>query len=132
MICPHCHKAIEQKDILYEDSYIEIDPSQFKVRINGKRIRLTATEHRVLGCLVENAGRILTHRRILEIVWGFEYIDDVDYVRLYIWRLRQKLEPDPEHPVYILCQPGIGYYFNNEQQAEGVDNAMPPVQMYYV
>lgn len=132
MICPHCHKAIEQKDILYEDSYIEIDPSQFKVRINGKRIRLTATEHRVLGCLVENAGRILTHRRILEIVWGFEYIDDVDYVRLYIWRLRQKLEPDPEHPVYILCQPGIGCYFNNEQQAEGVDNAMPPVQMYYV
>jgi DNA-binding response OmpR family regulator len=79
--------------------------------INGERVRLTPIEFRLLALLMPNAGRILTHRQLLEGVWGWEYIDDVDYVRIYIWHLRQKIEPDPAQPKYIITEPGVGYYF---------------------
>ena len=65
----------------------------------------------LLVLLIENLGTILTHKQILERVWGWEYIDDVDYVRIYIAHLRQKLEPEPAQPKYILTEPGVGYYF---------------------
>jgi two-component system KDP operon response regulator KdpE len=49
---------------------------------------------------------------LLEKVWGWEYVDDLDYVRIYIWHLRQKIEPDPAHPRYIITEPGVGYCFH--------------------
>jgi len=61
--------------------------------------------------LVENAGRVLTYRQLLEKVWGWEYQDDVDYVRIYVWHLRQKMEEDPSQPRYILTEYGVGYRF---------------------
>ena len=79
--------------------------------INGERVKLTPREFRLLAFLVENAGSILTHRQVLERVWGWEYVDDVDYVRIYISHLRQKIEPEPSEPKYILTEPGVGYYF---------------------
>ena len=69
------------------------------------------TEFKLFALLVENAGRILTHKQLLEKVWGWEYIDDIDHVRIYIWHLRQKIEPDPTQPRYIMTEPGVGYYF---------------------
>ena len=57
------------------------------------------------------AGRIITHKQILESVWGWEYSDDVDYVRIYISHLRQKLEPVPTLPQYIITELGVGYHF---------------------
>jgi len=113
--CPHCQKPFIPEIAIYEDDYILIDPGAFSVAIRGERIRLTATEHRLLACLLANAGRILTHGQILASVWGWEYIDDIDHVRIYIWHLRHKIEPDPAHPRYILCEPGIGYYFKKRQ-----------------
>ena len=79
--------------------------------VNGERLKLTPREFRLLALLVENADRILSHQQVLENVWGWEYIDDVDYVRIYISHLRQKIEPDPSQPKYILTEPGVGYYF---------------------
>lgn len=93
----------------YQDDHLFVDTEGFIVEVDGQTIALTATEYRLLNCLVANRGRLLTHRQILQSVWGFEYIDDVDYVRLYIWRLRHKIEPNPQKPQYITVVNGLGY-----------------------
>lgn len=111
--CPHCHKGFTPEVKPYQDDHLFIDPSQFKVIVAGNQIRLTPLEHRLLACLFYNAGRILTHGQILASVWGWEYSNDVDYVRIYVCRLRHKLEPNPMEPQYIISEPGIGYYFKN-------------------
>jgi two-component system KDP operon response regulator KdpE len=96
----------------YSDGYLMIDVDERKVEIGGERIKLTPREFRLLALLVENASRVLTHQQVLEKVWGWEYIDDVDYVRIYISHLRQKIEVDPSQPKYILTEPGVGYSFH--------------------
>jgi two-component system KDP operon response regulator KdpE len=101
----------EKKKTLFNDSYLTVDVVERKVIVNGERIKLTPREFRLLALLVENSGRILSHQQVLEDVWGWEYIDDVDYVRIYISHLRQKLELDSSQPKYILTEPGVGYYF---------------------
>ena len=98
--------------ILFSDDYLTVNVAERRVTVNGERIKLTAREFRLLALLVENADRVLTHQQVLENVWGWEYIDDVDYVRIYISHLRQKIEPDPSQPKYILTEPGVGYYFH--------------------
>ncbi len=97
---------------LFSDDYLTVDVMARKVLVNGNRVKLTPREFRMLALLVENSGRILTHQQVLEKVWGWEYIDDVDYVRIYISHLRQKIEPEPSMPRYILTESGVGYYFN--------------------
>jgi len=99
------------KSVLFTNDYITVDVAERKVSVNGERLKLTPREFRLLALLVENADRILSHQQVLENVWGWEYIDDVDYVRIYISHLRQKIEPDPSQPRYILTEPGVGYYF---------------------
>ena len=98
-------------EITYSDGYLNIDVIERKVMVKGKRIKLTPREFRLFALLVENANRVLSHKQLLEKVWGWEYTDDVDYVRIYISHLRQKIEPDPSNPRYILTEAGVGYYF---------------------
>ncbi len=100
-----------EKRVTYTDDYLAVDIVERKVTVNGKRVKLTPIEFRLLALLVENAGRILTHQRLLEKVWGWEYADDLDYVRIYISHLRRKIEPESTKPRYILTEPGVGYYF---------------------
>ena len=100
-----------EKRVTYTDDYLAVDIAERKVMVNGKRVKLTPIEFRLLVFLVENAGRILTHQQLLEKVWGWEYTDDLDYVRIYISHLRRKIEPEPAKPRYILTEPGVGYYF---------------------
>jgi two-component system KDP operon response regulator KdpE len=102
----------EKKGISFSDDYLTVDLAERKVTANGERLKLTPREFRLLALLVDNADRILSHQQVLENVWGWEYIDDVDYVRIYISHLRQKIEPDPAQPRYILTEPGMGYYFH--------------------
>jgi two-component system KDP operon response regulator KdpE len=102
----------EQKKVLFTNDYLTINVAERKVTVNGERLKLTPREFRLLALLVENADRILSHQQVLENVWGWEYIDDVDYVRIYVSHLRQKIEPDPSQPKYILTEPGVGYYFH--------------------
>jgi two-component system KDP operon response regulator KdpE len=102
----------EKEKILFTNNYLTVDVAERKVMVNGERLKLTPREFRLLTLLVENADRVLSHRQVLENVWGWEYIDDVDYVRIYVSHLRQKIEPDPSQPKYILTEPGVGYYFH--------------------
>lgn len=101
--------------ILYADDELMIDSERLEVSKGGERMQLTATEQRLLFYLAENAGRVLTNQQILEVVWGSEYVNEVDYVKLYIWRLRKKIEKDPRQPEYILTERGLGYRFTKGQ-----------------
>ena len=101
----------DRQKITYNDSFLTVDVNDRKVTVNGERVRLTPIEFRLFALLVENAGHILTHKQILEKVWGWEYIDDLDYVRIYISHLRQKIELNSALPKYIITEPGVGYYF---------------------
>ncbi len=98
--------------VTYSDDFLSVDIARRKVIVNGKRVRLTPVEFRLLALLMQNAGRILTHRQLLEKVWGWEYVDDLDYTRIYVWHLRQKIEPNPAKPRYIITEPGVGYSFH--------------------
>lgn len=100
-----------QKRVLYRDDELIIDSETWVVSRQGKPVELTATERRLLFYMAENRGAVLPTSRILERIWGEEYIDDVDYVKLYVWRLRQKIEPDPSDPTYIVTERGLGYRF---------------------
>jgi DNA-binding response OmpR family regulator len=95
--------------VLYVTNDLIIDSEHWEVRRNGQLLDMTSTELRLLFCLAENAGRVLSHRQLLEKVWGPEYVDNVNYTKLFVWRLRQKIEDDPAKPRYILTERGIGY-----------------------
>lgn len=88
-----------------------IDLERHTVSRNGASLELTPTEFSLLVFLVENAGKVLPHRAILQQVWGPEYGQETEYLRVYIGRLRQKIEEDPAHPRYLLTERGIGYSF---------------------
>ncbi len=97
--------------VLYADGDLLIDSEKMEVICRGQLLALTATERRLLFLLAENAGRILPNSRILESVWGPEFGGQTDYVKLYVWRLRQKIELQPDQPKYLLTERGIGYRF---------------------
>jgi len=100
-----------KKEITYSDGFLTVDVAERKVIVDSERVRLTPIEFRLFALLLENAGRVLTHQQLLEKVWGWEYVDDLDHIRIYVWHLRQKIEPDPTQPRYIMTEPGVGYYF---------------------
>jgi two-component system KDP operon response regulator KdpE len=100
-----------EKSMLVIDDYLQIDFNRRQVFAGGKEVKLRPTEYRLLYHLVKNAGYTLTHEQILAKVWGYEYRDESQYVRLYITYLRQKIEPDPGNPKYILTERGLGYRF---------------------
>jgi two-component system KDP operon response regulator KdpE len=95
----------------FSDGYLTVNLPERKITVNGKAIRLTTHEFRILLLLMENAGRVLTHQQLLEVIWGSEYVNDIDYIRVYISHLRQKIEPAPSKPQYILTETGVGYLF---------------------
>jgi two-component system, OmpR family, KDP operon response regulator KdpE len=88
---------------------IGIDFAQHCVTLNGESVKLTPTEYRLLAYLAMNANRVLLHRELLRGVWGPEYGEETEYLRVYMRYLRQKLETDPANPRYLLTQPGAGY-----------------------
>jgi two-component system KDP operon response regulator KdpE len=102
--------------IIFANQELVVDSERLIVTRDGKPVSLTPTELRLLLLLAENEGRALTHRQILDKIWGAEYRNDIDYVKLFVYRLRRKIETDPEKPRYILSERGIGYRFVNPLQ----------------
>jgi two-component system KDP operon response regulator KdpE len=90
---------------------ITINFTTREVLLSGKQVRLTPIEFRLLSELVRNEGKVLTHRRLLEKVWGTEFVDDLRFTKKYIHRLRQKLDDDPNNPRIIQTERGVGYKF---------------------
>jgi two-component system, OmpR family, KDP operon response regulator KdpE len=88
---------------------LTIDFVRRRVLVNEELVKLTPTEFQLLQQLALNAGKVLSHTELLTSVWGPEYRDDRDYLWAYVRHLRRKLEPDAEHPRYILSEPGYGY-----------------------
>jgi two-component system KDP operon response regulator KdpE len=90
---------------------LRIDLARHLVTRGEAAVKLTATEFKLLAYLAANEGRVLTHHTILAQVWGPEYADHTEYLRVYMRQLRKKLEDDPDQPRYLLTEPGIGYRF---------------------
>jgi two-component system KDP operon response regulator KdpE len=100
-----------QKTLTVIDEDLAADFQRREVLVRGERVKLRPTEYRLLYHLVNNAGWVMTHETLLSKVWGYEYRDDTQLLRLYITYLRQKIEPDPSHPKYIFNERGVGYRF---------------------
>ena len=98
------------------DDDLTVDFARNEVIVRGEKVALTPTEHRLLYHLVSNPGRVLTYETLLAKVWGYEYREEAHYVRLYVNYLRQKIEPDPANPRYILTERGLGYRFVDFRQ----------------
>jgi two-component system KDP operon response regulator KdpE len=96
---------------VFESGNLRIDYASRTVSVNGETVRLTPTEYSLLFHLSRNAGRVLPHQTLLAKVWGREYTDEIDYLKVYIRRLRQKLEGDPETIGRIVSERGVGYKF---------------------
>ena len=93
------------------DDRLSIDRAHRQVVINGRKTELSPTEFRILDCFLDNQGRILTHQSLLTQVWGWEYLDETDYLKVYIHHLRKKIEENPSKPRYIVTERGLGYRF---------------------
>lgn len=89
-----------------------IDLSTHQVFVSGQEIHLTPKEFELLTFLLKNHGKVLTHRTLLAAVWGGNFTEQTEYLRVFLGNLRKKIEPDPAKPRYILTEPWVGYRFN--------------------
>lgn len=96
---------------IYSDGELTVDFVKRMVVVRGEQVDLTPTEFKLLSTFVQNEGRVLPHRFLLTQVWGPEYADEVNYLKLYVRYLRQKIEEDPSNPNCILTEWGVGYRF---------------------
>jgi two-component system KDP operon response regulator KdpE len=102
-------EAAEPGKTKIECDPLEIDLARRRVTVAEQEVHLTRTEYNLLHELATHPNQVMLHEQLLTAVWGFEYRDDIDYLRAYIRYLRRKLESDPENPKLILTQPGVGY-----------------------
>jgi len=103
-------KAEAEPEILTSaDGYISLDLARRQVSIGKWEVHLTPKEFALLRQLLLHSGKVLTQRFLLQSVWGPEYGEEADYVRVYVRQLRKKIEPDAAHPIYILTELGVGY-----------------------
>lgn len=86
-----------------------LDLAHRSVTVRGDEVKLTPTEYEVLKYLAQKAGRVVTHRQLLLEIWGSNYQEHSQYLRVYIGQLRRKIEADPSQPAYIMTEPGVGY-----------------------
>jgi two-component system KDP operon response regulator KdpE len=100
---------------LFAAGDLEVDFSKRIVRHRGCELKLTGTEYELLKYLVSNAGKVLTHSELLHNVWGPEYGDEREYLRVFVGQLRRKIEDDPSNPKYILTEPRVGYRFTKPE-----------------
>jgi len=102
---------VREENDTYHSEDLEIDWPSRQIRVRGSQVSLTPTEFRLLSCLLENRGWVVTHEQLLRKVWGSNYFGDKSYVKLYIRYLRQKIESDPGNPRWILTERGVGYRY---------------------
>ena len=94
---------------VFEAGQLRVDLVRRRVYRAGEEIHLTPTEYKLLATMIRHAGRVATHRQLLEEVWGTNYVGQTHYLRVYMAQLRHKLEPDPARPRLLATEPGVGY-----------------------
>lgn len=107
----HRAKAQGSKANLITVGSLSIDLANHLVTRNSEMVKLTATEYKLLAYLASNSGRVLTHQSILSHVWGYSEGSQMEYLRIYVRQLRQKIEEDPRNPQLIITESGVGYRF---------------------
>ncbi len=101
-------------EAVFETLGLRVDAGHRRVTVDGVEVALTPTEYDLLRVLVQNAGRVLTHRQLLRQVWGAAYQAEVQLLRVNISNLRHKIEPEPSRPIYLLTEPGVGYRLRSD------------------
>ncbi len=99
----------ENQSPIFEAGDLIVDTAAHRVTFKGEPLRLTPKEYDLLHLLVQYAGKVITHRQILTRVWGPAHVEDAQYLRVFVRRLRQKIEVDPADPKIIRTEPGVGY-----------------------
>jgi len=102
-------RAEPSPEPVHEIGELRVDLEAHEVTFAGAQVQLTPHEFELLRLLVRNQGKLLTHKAILQDVWGRAYADESHYLHVYVSQLRRKLEPEPARPRYILTEPGVGY-----------------------
>jgi len=102
--------------VTYKGERLSVDLEKRTVKVNGEHVFLTPLEYKLLAVLVQEAGHVVSHETLLRRVWGSQHEDRRQYLKLYIWYLRQKIEADPSNPKLILTERGVGYLLAAPQQ----------------
>ena len=102
----------EQSQPPFVSDDLAVDFSSRQVTANGNAVRLTPKEFELLQHLIANANKPVTHRKLLQTLWGPDYGEEVEYLRVFVSQLRKKIEADPAHPRYIVTEPWVGYRFS--------------------
>lgn len=103
------HAQSSDEMAVFQSGDLAVDLVSRRVTVKGHEVRLTATEYNLLRLLVRHAGKVLTHRHMLKEVWGPNAEDQMHYLRVYVARLREKIEATPSRPALLITEPGIGY-----------------------
>ncbi len=98
-----------RNDPVFTVNNLRVDLAQRQVYLDEREVHLTPIEYKLLTALIRNAGKVITHRQLLQEVWGPAHVNEVQYLRVYMTQLRHKLESDPARPRFLMNEPGIGY-----------------------
>jgi two-component system, OmpR family, KDP operon response regulator KdpE len=104
----HTNKS-ESASVIYQNEDLQVDLIKREVQVKENRVMLTPTEYNILRVMVNHAGKVLTHRQLIQQVWGANYENEMHILRVNISNLRRKIEPDPARPHYLVTEPGVGY-----------------------
>ena len=102
---------MEESETVHIFVKLQIDLVARTVRKNYELLKLTSTEYNLLALLVKNEGKVLTHQYLLRAIWGPGYINQSQYLRVFIAQIRKKIEDDPNRPEFLLTESGVGYRF---------------------
>lgn len=100
-----------KQQLVYRDNYLSVNLEARRVQVEGDEIRLTPTEYKLLATFIMHPGEVLTFEYLLEKVWGEAYQTEHHYPRIYVSHLRRKIEPNPQMPIYLISEYGVGYCF---------------------
>jgi len=103
---------------VFKSGALTVNFERREVRVAGKPVKLTPTEYDLLKYMIQYIGKVLTHRTLLTAIWGEAYVDQAQYLRVFIGQLRKKLERNTARPKYILTDPGVGYRFAHDVEDE--------------
>jgi len=101
----------EESNAIFQFGDLQADLAARSIKKKNEIIKLTATEYKLMSLFIQQAGKVLTHQYLLREVWGPGYINQSQYLRVFIAQLRKKIEDDPNRPVYIITESGVGYRF---------------------